>query len=197
MIKIRNAAWLKIFFVSIFLICYAGLEFYERVYIPKMQERSEIESQTKILTVAEAQQKKFLQRVKNEYGSIKNYNAAIERRIKAVEYSLPNELSSSTAFSFLNDLAQKNDVEFLSLNVENNQPDRLTVRVETVGNFFSLQKFFNDVQNSKRAVTIKILEFNDGSLYREQFSKKFIRYAKIDVNFFKFVETTDENFLEE
>ena len=181
-----NSTWQKIFIGSILILILGAIEFYDRIHVPILESKSRIESRTSELKVEIARREKFMSRVRNEFGTIKIYQTLLSEREDQIRFSLPDEFSTNQALELIDRSSRKSEIQLLNLNSMEETSDRLTIRIECVGDFFSLNNFFREIQNSGRISTIKILEFNSGNQLRERFPEDWIRYAKIDVTFFKF-----------
>ena len=105
---------------------------------------------------------------------------------KQIRFSLPDEFSTNQAFELIDRASRKSEIKLLNLNSIEENSEHLTIQIECIGDFFSLNNFFREIQNSGRISTIKILEFNSGNQLRDKFPEDWIRFAKIDVSFFKF-----------
>ena len=181
-----NSTWQKIFIGSILILILGSIEFYDRIHVPILESKSRIESRASELKVEIARREKFMSRVRNEFGTIKIYQTLLSEREEQIRFSLPDEFSTNQALELIDRASRKSEIQMLNLNFIEENPERLIIRIECVGDFFSLNNFFREIQNSGRISTIKILEFNSGNQLRDKFPEDWIRYAKIDVTFFKF-----------
>lgn len=185
---ISNRTWKKLFLISIPILILGAIEFYDRIHLPMLEDQSRIEARSLEIRAEVMRREKFLSRVRNEFGTMKIYNTLLSEREEKIRFALPSEFETSQALELIDLAAKRSEIQLLNLNVSEENPERISIRIEAVGDFFSLHNFFREIQNSGRTIAIKVIEFNSGNQIREKFPDEWIRFAKIETIFFKSAE---------